>query len=201
MGVELTLEIQTTIQGQFMRMHRSVDLLAVPLPGDRHTKCPNPRQESLAPTAPSRGSQATRNPGADRTQSLSDSARPEGELAQDNGKFRAGRSAVSSRPRIAVTRSSGSPTGRGPAQLACAAPLVRSQTTVYGANRDRTGDRRALCPGVPRTLAHHHHRALHACQGTARGSRTGQPRVRAQADGQSRVIAVRSAMSPGDEWR
>lgn len=35
MGVELTLEIQTTIQGQLMRMHRSVDLLAVPLPGDR----------------------------------------------------------------------------------------------------------------------------------------------------------------------
>jgi hypothetical protein len=33
MGVELTLEIQTTIQGQFMRMHRSVNLLAIPLPG------------------------------------------------------------------------------------------------------------------------------------------------------------------------
>ena len=35
MGVELTLEIQTTIQGQFTRMRRAVDLLAVPLPGDR----------------------------------------------------------------------------------------------------------------------------------------------------------------------
>jgi hypothetical protein len=33
--VELTLEIQTTIEEQFMRMHRSVNLLAIPLPGDR----------------------------------------------------------------------------------------------------------------------------------------------------------------------
>jgi hypothetical protein len=33
--VELTLEIQTTVQRHFIRMHRSVNLLALPLPGDR----------------------------------------------------------------------------------------------------------------------------------------------------------------------
>jgi hypothetical protein len=33
--VELTLEIQTTMHGRFLRMHRSVNLLAIPLPGDR----------------------------------------------------------------------------------------------------------------------------------------------------------------------
>lgn len=33
--MELALEIQTTIHGQFVRMRRSVNLLEIPLPGDR----------------------------------------------------------------------------------------------------------------------------------------------------------------------
>jgi hypothetical protein len=33
--VELTLEIQTRIEGRFARMHRAVNMLAIPLPGDR----------------------------------------------------------------------------------------------------------------------------------------------------------------------